>query len=66
METKIKVGTKVHYNSGEGLELNLIAVHETSTELFKCWLCVDPKHEMEKGRCSMHNCFEDDLEIGWK
>lgn len=62
----IKVGTKVNYVDEVGQRLNLIAIQNTSTELFKTWLCVDPNREMEKGRCSLHDCFEEDLEIGWK
>lgn len=63
----IKVGTKVHYDNDEGTKVNLIAIQkDTSTKEFSVWLCVNPSKEIEKDRCALYNCFEDDLEIGWK
>lgn len=64
-DTEIKIGTKVQYKTEEGNILNLIAVKHERLELFDTWLCIDPCGNSKSGECTLHNCFTDELKLGW-
>lgn len=64
-DTEIKMGTKVQYKTDEGSILNLIAVEHEQSELFDTWLCIDPCGHSKSGKCTLYNCFTDELKLGW-
>ena len=64
-DTGIKIGTKVHFKTEEGIILNLIAVKHEPSELFDTWLCVDPCGYSKSGECTLYNCFTYELKLGW-
>ena len=64
-DADIKMGTKVQYKTDEGNILNLIAVKHEQSELFDTWLCINPCGHSKSGECSLHNCFTEDLKLGW-
>lgn len=63
---EIEVGTKVRYKTENGAELNLIAIRHEKSALFDSWICVNPNCTSRNGRCTLFNCFTDELKIGWQ
>ena len=64
--SEIQMGTKVRYKTEDGNELNLIAIQHEKSKLFDTWICVNPNCESKIGKCTLYNCFTDELELGWK
>lgn len=64
--TDIQMGTKVRYETDDGTELNLIAIQHEKSKFFDSWICVNPNCSSKTGKCTLHSCFTEDLEIGWK
>ena len=62
----IEIGTKVRYETDGGTELDLIAIQHEKTKYFDFWICVNPNCSSKTGKCALHSCFTEDLEIGWK
>lgn len=62
---KIEIGTKVRYKTEEGNVLNLIAIQHEKSKLFDTWICVQPFCHSKTGKCTLYNCFTEDLELGW-
>lgn len=61
---KFVVGEKVHSSA---IKRNLIIVRKEMDNLIgKVWLCVDPSLSMNEKRCGLFNCYEENLESGWK
>ena len=57
---KFVVGEKVYYDP---IKRNLIIAQKSGKDL---WLCIDPNVCMNDKRCGLFNCFEDNLERGWR
>lgn len=62
-----------HYGTGvkvyhKNLKRNLIISHSQGEAVGgngEFYTCIDPNISMNKNRCGLYNCFEDDLQIGW-
>lgn len=63
---EIQIGTKVRYKTDDGNILNLIAIQHEKSKLFDTWICVNPNCTSKTGKCTLYNCFTEDLELGWQ
>lgn len=64
-DTEIKLGTKVQYKTEDGNVLNLIAIEHHPSDIYDTWICVDPCCHSKSGKCTLYNCFTDELKLGW-